>query len=56
MDKEKFYDIEKFLKLNIECYINYVERYYGIRTALIKRYLKDKEKSCEERYNSTKQL
>lgn len=55
MDKENFYDINKISKLNNEYNVIYVERYYGIKTALIKRVLKDIEKSCEERSNSTKQ-
>ena len=57
MDKENFYDINNISKLiNTKYNIIYVERYYGIKTALIKRGLKDKEKSCEERSNSTNQL
>ena len=56
MDKENFYDINNISKLNTEYNIIYVERYYGIKIALIKRGLKDKEKSCKERSISTKQL
>lgn len=55
MAKEKFYDINNILKLNFKCNIRYVERYYGIKTALKKRDLIDKEKSYEESSNSTKQ-
>lgn len=57
MAKENFYDINKISKLiNTKYNIIYVERYYGIKIALIKRVLKDIEKSCEERSNITKQL